>query len=89
MDNMIDKVQKIKRIQSEMDKLVEPLNKAVEEAFPVGSIVNFKKGNGCITAEVLRVNKAYSVLHRPTIYIMSHTGKKYNIDLFYLVDFLR
>lgn len=82
----MDYIEKIRGIERKKDDLRKELNNIVEWAFPIGSTVEFYRGRGWINAEVLKINKSFSSHHDPSFFIRSHTGAKYWIDLYWIMN---
>lgn len=72
---------KIKQLKNEIRKLEESLVNEVIKTFPIGSAVTFQKWGGNTTATVLKHD-----YYRPQIFVESHTGAKYWIDYFWLLE---
>lgn len=83
----MDPIKEIKDIQAEQKNLMEAMNNAVERAFPVGSTVDFYRGRGWRSVEILRVVKAFHRSHDPRFWVRNiHTGTEYIIDLYWLLN---
>jgi len=72
-----------KKLSNLLDKRKKITNNIIDmanHAFPVGSIVRFKKGRGVVQAEIIR-----GLEYNEHFFIRSSTGKEYWIDLYYLM----
>ncbi len=73
-------IKAIKKLEAEISSKKDALGLLMEIAFPAGSTIEFTKGGHWIVAEVLNVNK-----FSHSVWIRSHTGKEYSVDLYWIM----
>lgn len=75
-------ITKIRQLQKGRDCITDEIWEEAKIAFAVGDTVFFEKWGREITAEILDMAGP----HYPRFFVRSHTGKKYWIDLYYLIE---
>ena len=72
----------LNKLFKEQKELNDRIQLKTAEAFPVGAIVEFKRGRGYVVAEILRYGHHGT---QTSVFIESQTGKRYSVYLFWLM----
>ena len=74
-------ITKIRQLEKEHDHITHEIWEEAKKAFAIGDTVFFEKWGREITAEILDISGP----HYPRFFVRSHTGRKYWVDLYYLI----